>query len=717
MLKKVLIAVNVILGMLILGLIGYIIIIFAGNYVIDKKDLVMDTTTKIVDTEGHEISKLYLENRELVSIEKIPKSVQEAFIATEDSRFYQHYGIDFRGTFRAAFRDIISGSKSEGGSTITQQLAKRVFLSNEKSWLRKIKEAVIAINLERKYSKQQILEMYLNDVYFGHGAYGIGSAAKFYFNKDVSELTVDEGAMLAAMLKAPSTYSPILHPKKALKRRNLVLSLMEEQGYISSKDAVRLQGKTLGLDLKKHESHPEFYTYVDMVLDEAKRKYHLSNEEVLSGGYKIIVPMDIKAQKASYKHFKDDSYFKGSNPNKTPNGAFVLMDPKTGGVLAVQGGRHYVKKGLNHVTMKRQPGSTFKPLAVYGPALNSGKYKPYSLLTDKKLTYAKYDDYTPENYNHKYAGKITMYDALTHSTNAPAVWLFNKIGIEKGKAYLKKLGFKLPDKGLAIALGGLRKGVTPLSMASAYSVFPNNGEKVEPYFIKAIYNHDGELIGHAKPKATKVFKKQTAWYMTKMLESVVQNGTGKAGEVHTALAGKTGSTGYEKVKDGLRDAWFVGYTPKAVGAVWIGYNTTTEDQYVTSGSGDATRLFKDIINDIPKQQHLTFHKPRGVKDLEPPIRLGSIKNLEASVTLGRYGLPAVRLTWTPLEDDRVIYRIYEMKDGQRQQIGEVTGKGEYVVDFANPLSTGSFVVVPYNVQTKQEGAPSPGAAVDWFPGF
>lgn len=716
--KKLIIVINFILGAFILGLIGYLIIIFAGNQMIDNKDLVMSATTKIVDQQGHEISKLYIENRQVVSIDKIPNSVQEALIATEDSRFYQHSGIDIRGTFRALFEDITSGSKAQGGSTITQQLAKTAFLSNEKSWTRKFKEAVIAINLERRYSKKEILGLYLNQSYFGHGAYGVAAAAKFYFNKNISDLNAAEGAMLIGMLKAPSTYSPILHPDNSLKRRNLVLSLMADQGYLTSEEAVRFQGRTLGLNLKKPKSHPEYLTYIDMVLDEAEETYHLSNEEVLTGGYKIVVPMNKTAQISSYQHFKEDSYFKGSNAKVSPEGAFVLLDSQTGGVLAVQGGREYVAKGLNHVNRKRQPGSTFKPLAVYGPALNTGKYKPYSLLVDKKLTYPHFDNYTPENYTHTYEGEITMYDALTVSANAPAVWLLNEIGIDKSKTYLKKLGFNLPDKGLSIALGGLEKGVSPLQLAAAFSAFPNQGTKVEPYFIKAIYDHDDKLIGHAKTKKTKVFKKQTAWYMTKMLESVIQNGTGKVGHVNTALAGKTGSTGYEKSENGLRDAWFAGFTPKAVGAVWIGYDQTTPDHYLTGGSGDATRLFKDIINDIPKEQHLAFHKPKGVKDLEPPIHLGDIAGLTAKGTLGRFGLPAVKLEWPPLEDKRVIYRIYEVKNGEKKnQVGEVTGMGEYVVNYVNPLIESSFIVVPYNVQTMKEGTPSPEALVDWLPGF
>lgn len=713
--KKLFYVAYFILGAAIAGMLFYLVILLIGNHVIDKEKLVMSTTTKIVDENGHEISKLYLENRETVPLNKIPKNVQNAFVATEDSRFYEHSGIDLRGTMRAVVADIFSGQKEQGGSTITQQLARNAFLTNEKTWYRKLKEAAIAISMERKYSKKQILDMYLNQIYFGHGVYGVEAASKFFFNKDVSQLSDDEGALLAALPKGPNEYSPILHPDRALNRRNLVVDLMEKQGYIGAEQAVRLKGRTLGLNLEKSKSHPEYDTYVDMVLDEAQKEYHLSNDEVLRGGYKIVVPMDMAAQRASYQQFKKNQYFRGSNPKVSPQGAFVLMDSQTGGVLAVQGGRSYVKKGYNHVLEQRQPGSTFKPLAVYGPALDSGRYQPFSLLQDKKVVYTKYDNYAPKNYDNQYHGEMSMYDAVTVSQNAPAVWLLDKIGINKSKAYLSKLGFQLPDKGLAIALGGLEKGVTPLQMASAYTAFDNNGEKVSPYFIKAIYSNSGKRLGKAHPKKEKVFSKQTAWYMTRMLESVVSNGTAKAGVADTSLAGKTGSTAY--TKNGLRDAWFVGYTPKAVGAVWMGYDQTAKNQYLTGSSSDAVRLFKSIIDRVPSQAHLPFKKPAQVTDLDAPIKLEPIKNLKAKGTFGKFIFPAVKFTWTAAKDKRVVYRIYEVDNGKTTLKGEVAGKGSFEINYVNPISSASYYVVPYNPQTKKQGIKSRTVQISWLSGL
>lgn len=697
-----------ILGAAIAGMLFYFVILLIGNHYTDDEKLVMSRTSVIVDTKGHEISRLYAENRDPVSLKKVPKMVQDAFIATEDSRFYEHSGIDLRGTMRAVVTDIFAGSKVEGGSTITQQLARNAYLSNQKTWFRKAQEAAIAVSLERKYSKKQILEMYLNQLYFGHGIYGIQMASRFFFNKDVSQLTEDQAALLAALPKGPNGYSPILHPKLALERRNLVLDLLHKNGYISEEEAVRNKGKTLELNVHKIQTHPEYDTYIDMVVAEAAQKYHISEDDLIRGGYKIIVPMNQAAQKASYNAFKDNSFFRGTSSKVSPQGAFTLMN-KNGAVMAVQGGRDYVRGSFNHVNDLRQPGSTFKPLAVYGPALQSGNYQPYSLLQDKKVSYG---NYKPTNYNGIYKGEITMYDAITVSENAPAVWLLNQIGVKNSKSYLTRMGITIPDNGLAIALGGLEKGVSPLQMASAYTAFDNNGIQSQPYFIQAIYDYQGKKIGSVSPKRTKVFSPQTAWYMTRMLQSVMQNGTGTSGYSAVSLAGKTGSTAYTKT--GLRDAWFVGYTPDAVGSVWIGYDQTTPKQYLSGSSEDAVRLFKTVINNTPGQEKLAFQRPDGVSDLDQPVHLAKITSLTASGTLGKYALPALDLKWTGSTDKRIIYRIYAVDQGKTLYKGEVTGKNQYRIDFVNPLSKAVYYVIPYNPQTGRSGAASPKVEVRWF---
>ncbi|WP_198949156.1 PBP1A family penicillin-binding protein [Lottiidibacillus patelloidae] len=694
----------------IAGLLFYILIIFLGDYVIDEKKLVMNATTVLKDEDGNELASLFIENRELVSIKDIPEHVQEAFIAIEDARFYKHPGIDLKAIARAIYKDLISGSKVQGGSTITQQLAKNIFLSHEKTWLRKTKEVVIALNLERAYTKKKLLEFYLNNIYFGHGAYGIQAAAELYFNKDVSDLSVIEGALLAALPKAPSHYSPIKNYEDAFERRNLVLAKMEREDYLDPGEAVRLQGKTINLDIKKVRNDTAMQSYIDLVLNEAEDKYHLTNEEIARGGYTIVVPMKKELQEVSYDYFQESTHFPGVD--EEVEGALVLLNRHTGGVLAVQGGRNYVPKGLNRVNVKRQPGSTFKPIVVYSPALEEFPFHPYSILVDRKLSY---DGYRPKNYNDVYDIQITMYDALLKSGNASAVWLLNEMGIDKGKEYAEKFGIQLSrEDSLALALGGISTGVTPLQMAKAYSAFANAGEMVSPYFITAIYDSEGKVLHKREVKKTKVVSKQTAWYMTKMLEGVIQSGTGRYGNYEGTLAGKTGSTQNPNKDYTTKDAWFVGYTPKIVGALWMGYDKTSSEQYLTGGGNFPTVLFKKIISDVQRDEEVNFIRPLGVKDLEPPVRLPKVDDLKANLSFSSFGFLSVNLTWTPSEDERVIYNIYEVKNQKQQLIGTVIGNGSFHVSDVPIFGSIKYYVIPKNPQTMLEGKTSNEAIISFF---
>ncbi len=696
--KKVLLTAVLIFMPVLLAFIAYLFIIFLGDYVIDEKKLVMNSTSRLVDERGNEITKLYIENRDLISLKDIPEHVQQAFVAVEDRRFYEHHGLDVKSISRALFKDLLAGESIEGGSTITQQLAKNTFLTNDKTLLRKTKEAIIAINLENRYSKEKILEMYLNQVYFGHGAYGIQSAANFYFNKDASELTVAEGALLAGIPKAPSNYSPVANMKKSKERRDTVLSLMGKQAYLSAEDVVRAQGKTINLNIKENEKNQWLTTYIDMVFDEAKQKYSLSNEELMRGGYTITVPLNESVQKAAYELFEEGDYFPGKDDNV--EGAFILLDNKTGGVAAAIGGRNYVPKGLNRLYIARQPGSTFKPIAVYAPLMEEGKYEPYSLLEDMAFDY---NGYTPRNYDGKYAGKITMFDAIIHSKNASAVWALNELSINKSKEYLKKAGMNIDDKGLAIALGGLEKGVTPIQLANAYRTFAENGLYSDQYVIKKIVDRENKVIARIEKEERQVYSRQTAWNMTRMLEHVVTEGTAKAGKYSGELAGKTGSTSYPNVKGATKDAWFVGYTSEVTGAVWIGYDRTDKDHYLTKGSSYPTKLFKDILSKADMDKDLAFNVPKGVKDLDEPIRLRDISEFDAAYTFKPFGLFTIMLKWETQQDPRVVYRIYEKDSEEKRLVGTVTGEGAYEIPYVNVFSDAAYQIVPFNVQTKEEG--------------
>ncbi|MCY8475032.1 transglycosylase domain-containing protein [Bacillus halotolerans] len=695
--KKLFIPIIILVLTAFLALIGYISIIFLGHYVIDEKKLILHASSKIVDQNGDEVASLYTENREPVSINEIPKEVREAFISVEDKRFYEHHGIDVKSVGRAVYRDILAGGKVEGASTITQQLAKNIFLTHDKTFLRKTKEVIIAINLERDYSKDKLLEMYLNQLYFGHGVYGIQAASHYYFNKEVKDLTVSEGAVLAAIPKAPSTYSPVLHPDKSKERRDTILGMMNDQGYISAKEAVSAQGRTLGLNVKKQSETPWFDSYIDLVIQEAEDKYSISGEQLLQGGYTIKVPLDSKLQKTAYQVMKEGSYYPGTDQDA--EGSAVFINNKTGGVEAAIGGRDYTAKGYNRVTAVRQPGSTFKPLAVYGPAMQEKKFKPYSLLKDELQSYG---DYTPKNYDGRYEGEVTMSDAITYSKNAPAVWTLNEIGVETGKSYLKANGIDIPDEGLALALGGLEKGVSPLQLAGAFHTYAANGTYTEPYFISNITDEDGETIADHKEEGKRVFSKQTSWNMTRMLQQVVKKGTATSGTYHGDLAGKTGSTSYTGVSGATKDAWFAGYTPNITGAVWMGYDKTDQNHYLKGGSAYPTRMFKDILTQAGETGS-AFAKPKKVKELESPIELEPVKTLTADYTFRAAGLFTIELKWDAQEDDRAVYRIYVNKDGKETLLDSVEGKGSYEIPYANLFSGASYKVVPYNTQTKKEG--------------
>lgn len=449
-----------------------------------------------------------------------------------------------------------------------------------------------------------------------------------------------------------------------------------------------------------------------MVMDEAANRYQLSNEELLTGGYTIVVPMDEEMLVDSYEKLQADRYFPSEDANA--EAAFVLMDHETGGVLAAHGGREYVRKGLNRVDIKRQPGSTFKPLAVYAPALMNG-YHPYSMITDELIDY---DGYTPRNYNGQYQEEVSLYEAITYSANAPAVWLLDQIGVKQSLEFLKQVEIDIEDRGLAIALGGLSEGVTPLQLTSAYQIFANGGYYIEPHFITEIYSPNGEKIGEANHEKQRVVDTQIAWNMTRMLESVVLEGTGSAGESKIALAGKTGTTSFPDVEGATRDAWFVGFTPEVVGAVWMGYDVTNTDQYFHGNSQHPTALFKDIVNEQINGEHLlTFEKPLHVNELESPIQMPATLQLYASKSFGGSGLFSVRLYWTEAEDDRVQYKIYEIDGTDKEEIATVIGDSEYTLPIYNPFSSKTYQVVPFNTQTATEGESSNVAEATFQFGF
>ncbi|MFB4161821.1 PBP1A family penicillin-binding protein [Geomicrobium sp. JSM 1781026] len=701
--RPVFISIVMVLSTLVVAVGGYAAALITGSILTDEDQLNFAETSTVVDEEGEVLARLFFEDRTNISIDEIPEHVQQSFIAVEDHRFHEHQGVDFIAIGRALYRDILAGAAVEGGSTITQQLAKNVYLENDKTLLRKTKEVLISMNLERNFSKDTLLEMYLNQIYFGHGVYGIERASELYFDKSAKDLTIAEGALLAAIPKAPYHYSPASDIERAEKRRGTVLALMERHGFINEETMTGAMNTPISSDVHTEpEMDASFYTYVDMMIQEGIEKHGISEQQFFTGGYTIEVPIHHELQNTAYSAMENNEHFPDESTGV--QAAYVMLDNKTGAVKAVQGGRDYVRKGLNRVNIPRQPGSAFKPISVYAPALESGQYKPYSLLKDELL---EYGDYEPSNVNDVYQGSITMRDAIIQSTNTSAVWLLNELGTAKGIEWANEAVPEFQDDGLSVALGGMSEGVSPLHMASAYTAFANGGIKSEPYFINSVKASNGESIVEAKVDQSQLLSEQNAWYMTRMLESAVKEGTAQPGNTDHALAGKTGTTNFEGVDGGNRDAWFVGYTPQYTGAMWMGYDSTTEEQYLQGGSAYPTQLFKSILNTVPvTEQGVAFHKPEGVSELESPVQFAEIEDLDAALTLQGEGFLNVKLNWTAAEDDRLVYNIYEVKDGEASKVGEVEGEGSYTVNRANMFSLGDYMVVPFNPQTGQEGEPS-----------
>ncbi|OLN23782.1 penicillin-binding protein [Domibacillus antri] len=564
----------------------------------------LSQSTIIYDREGEAASKLSANRTDSVSIDKMPEHLQDAFVAVEDNRFYEHGGFDMKGIFRALFTNVMAGSRVQGASTITQQLTKNALLSPEKTYRRKIEELFLAIEIEKVYKKEEILEMYLNTSYFGNGAWGVQNASKKYFGKDVSDLTRAESSMLAGMVKAPSRYNPIDHMDNALERRQVVLNQMVKYGYITQQQADETASQSVTLkDTSGDPLKGKYAHYSDAVINEAISRFGLTQDDLLTQGYNIYTSLDQDVQSGLEDVYENSSTFPVSVNGEGAQSAAVLMDPKTGGVLAVVGRRgEHVFRGFSFATqMKKSPGSSIKPLVVYTPALEEG-YKPTDMLVDEKMSFGGGEKpYSPTNFGGTYEGEVPMYRAVEKSLNIPAVWLLDQIGLSKGLDALNRFGLETGDETLGIALGDIKKGVSPLEMAEAYTTFSNRGIRKESFFIQKIVGPEGEIKPKWEPKEVQVTSEEVADEMTSMLLGVVERGSGERAQVDGIdIAGKTGSTQVPiEGVTGTEDQWFVGYTPDLVGAVWVGVEKVSDTNYLSGNSSDgAVPLFGEIVEEI-----------------------------------------------------------------------------------------------------------------------
>ncbi|CAG7645106.1 Biosynthetic peptidoglycan transglycosylase [Paenibacillus solanacearum] len=580
---------------------------------ISKLEHPLPESSLVMDASGKPVSQLSSSKITPVRLDQIPLDLRNAVIAVEDRRFYDHAGFDLLSIGRAIVRDVKTGSLKEGGSTITQQLAKNLFLDSDKTMSRKFKELGYAIKINFTYSKDEILELYLNSIYFGEGRWGVEGAAQQYFGKPVEKLTLPEAAMLAGLPKAPTAYSPYRNHDKALERRNLVLSLMKEQSFIS--DAAYAQAIATPIELKTNNGeslkgkHPG---YVDHVMDEAEKLYGFTEQQILTMGLRIYTSMDEKVQQAAEEVYANDALFPESPADQLLQSGIAIIDHRAGGIRAIVGGRgQQVYRGFNHATeLKRQPGSSFKPLAVYGPALERG-YTPDSMLYDGDLDIA---GYRPKDWDGRTRGQVSMREALKSSWNIPAVWLLNEIGIDTGIDFVGRAGIALPktDRSLTIALGGLSEGVSPLQMAQAYGAIANEGVLHQARAITKITTKDGHTLVEAAPAAAQLTTPTVAYTLTTLLQDVVAAGSGRVAALSDRpVAGKSGTTQLPATAEfaeigsgGSKDAWFVGFTPELTAAVWLGYDKTDRKHYLTtSGGAVPAQLFKEVmtrsLKDVP----------------------------------------------------------------------------------------------------------------------
>ena len=580
----------------------------------------LERPTTIYDKDGDRAGYLYSQKGTWVSLDKISPNVADAVLSTEDRNFYHEYGFSIKGMVRALLLNLknrIMGSSdiAGGGSTLTQQLVKNAFLSQEQTISRKAKEIFIAMQVENTYSKKQILAMYLNNAYFGNGVWGIEDASEKYFGVHASQLTVPQAATIAGMLKNPNGYNPKDHPAESRQRRNVVLTLMKDNGKLTHEQMKSYQDSPMiTSDNYQYDSGYRYPYFFDAVIDEAIKKYGLSEEDIMNRGYKIYTTLDQNYQSTMQTDFADSSLFPYDADDGTrAQGASIAIDPKTGGVTALVGGRNdsHVFRGYNRATqLVRSPGSTIKPLAVYAPALQHG-YHYDSMVEDKHQAYGS-NKYSPKNATGTYQGKIMLYQALAESKNTTAVWLLNKIGVSEGYRSAEKFGLKLSDsdKNLSLALGGLEKGVSPMTMASAYSAFANEGVKYDAHFIRRIVDASGKtIVDEEDADSTRVVSEKVANEMTSMMIDVYKNGTGVSAKPYGyTIAGKTGSTQGNGVDPTAADTdrWYIGYTPDVVLATWVGFDSN-KNSIENAGTRGGAALFKSEMEGIlPKTKQSQF---------------------------------------------------------------------------------------------------------------
>ncbi len=575
-------------------------------------------TSRVYSSSNRMIAEFYTENRTPIALSDIPDMMIKALIATEDSRFFSHHGLDFRGIARAFYRNIRAKKILEGGSSLTQQLAKILFLTPERSYTRKLKEMVLALRIEQRYTKEEILAFYLNQIYFGSGAYGIEAAARVYFNKPARELSLSECALLAGLPRSPKYYSPFKSPSSARARRSYVLNRMVAAKIITPAQAEEAKQAPLPLQpaSKQAGSAPYFVEYVRQKVEE-----RFGSSILYSGGLNIYTSLNDELQgyaeqalRAGLPQIESRHARKGvvAPPLQA---ALLALDPATGHILAMVGGRDFGQSQFNRATQAlRQPGSAFKPF-IYAVAVERGisaadllDDSPYTMKIDRKRSW------TPENFSRTFQGRVTVRNALAQSLNIPTIRLLEKIGVRDAIVYAKRFGIKsFLNPYLSLALGS--SDVTLFDLTSAYSVFANHGTHLGPVSVLMVTDSSGRVMYFNDAVPDQVIKPETAFLMTNLLRGAIEHGTGwRARELERPAAGKTGTT------NDYRDAWFVGYTPNLVAGVWVGYDDHRTIGMKETGARAALPLWLDFMKNASAGRGAEdFAVPEGIvfKEIDP----------------------------------------------------------------------------------------------------
>ena len=588
-------------------------------------------TSRVYSDNNKLLAEFFLENRTPVALTDVPVMLINALIAAEDARFYSHHGLDIRGITRAFARNIRAHKVLEGGSTLTQQLAKVLFLTPERSYTRKLKEMALALRIEQRYTKQEILSLYLNQIYFGSGAYGVESAAQIYFGKSVKDLNIAECALLAGLPRSPKYYSPFRAPQSALGRRAYVLNRMVETGSITRAQADDAKRAPLPSQPTVKVSGPAPY-FVEYVRQKVEERFGASI--LYSGGLNIYTSINDDLQTYAEQAVKDglakiEARRRRKGASQPLQAALIAIEPLTGHILAMVGGRDFSESQFNRAWQAlRQPGSAFKPV-IFAVALEQG-FGATDILDDSPLT-IKVDrkkNWTPENFTHTYQGAVTLRNALAQSLNVPTVKLLEKIGVDETIQYARKFGIRSPlTRYLSLALGS--SDVTLFELTSAYTVFANHGTKLGPVSILMITDSSGRVLYTNDALPVQVMKPETSYLITNLLRGVIERGTGwKARELGRPAAGKTGTT------NDYRDAWFMGFTPNLVAGVWVGYDDHRSIGPKETGARAALPIWLEFMKKAHAGRDVEdFSVPEGIifKQVDPKTGLLSTDTCSSSI--------------------------------------------------------------------------------------